>query len=59
MISNEDFQFISKFDNANAEQRQMMLTETAGKMQVLSVFPQQGVSEMGAINALTPHPHHN
>jgi len=34
MISNEDFQFISKFDNANADQRQAILTDSTMKMQV-------------------------
>ncbi|WAR18016.1 VATH-like protein [Mya arenaria] len=33
MISNEDFGFISKFDNANTEQRHQMLQEMPGKMQ--------------------------
>ena len=34
MISHDDFTFISKFDNANAEQRQILLTDQQGKNQV-------------------------
>lgn len=34
MISNEDFQFISKFNNANPEERMGLLREQQGKMQV-------------------------
>ena len=34
MISNEDFQFISKFDNATADMRQAMLQEQQNKHQV-------------------------
>ncbi|KAL4218423.1 V-type proton ATPase subunit H [Mactra antiquata] len=38
MITNEDFQFISKFDYANMEQRQMMLGSQEGKMQFAKTF---------------------
>lgn len=38
MISNEDFQFISKFDNASAEQRMVLLREQQGKMQFAKTF---------------------
>ncbi|XP_052763299.1 V-type proton ATPase subunit H-like [Mya arenaria] len=38
MISNEDFGFISKFDNANTEQRHQMLQEMPGKMQFAKTF---------------------
>ena len=34
MISNEDFNFVSKFDNASTDQRQQLLQEMTGKMQV-------------------------
>ena len=38
MISNEDFQFISKFDNATADMRQAMLQEQQNKHQVNTVW---------------------
>jgi hypothetical protein len=34
MISNEDYQFISKFDNSTLEQRVVLLGDEKGKMQV-------------------------
>ncbi|XP_060563453.1 V-type proton ATPase subunit H-like [Ruditapes philippinarum] len=38
MISNEDYQFISKFDNSTLEQRVVLLGDEKGKMQFAKTF---------------------